>query len=44
MVHGALCASVLEDGIGLSDLSLTVPAGAWQAELLGSMGFWTPLG
>ena len=42
--HGALWASVLEDGIGLTDLSLTVPAGAWEAELLGSMGLGTPLG
>lgn len=42
--HGVLCASVLEDGVGLSDLSLTVPEEAWEAELLGSMGLWTPLG
>lgn len=37
-------ASVLEDGTGLSELSLTVPVGAWEAELSGIMGLWTPLG
>ena len=42
--HGMPCASVLEDGIGFSDLSLTVPAGAWEAELSGIMGLWTLLG
>ena len=29
--HGVLCASVLEDGVRLSDLRLTVPEGAWEA-------------